>query len=158
MNPEYKKVNDAIRLNISRLREINAFRKDSLAIPYIHTRVTLSFDVLARKSNIKRLIKSRECIRQGKEIEKIPRKYWSYFDGCSYDELTDCIEARYDWIEECENILHNTELASKYPYVIRRVRVKRNNHMRAIKEIEHIQAVMKATGMRDWRSTVILTK
>jgi hypothetical protein len=78
------------------------------------------------------------------------------FNTCSYDELTDCIRARIEWIREYTQFLHD-ENSLVYSH-LRGVAIARSALYKSeIRRLLKMRRVLKRSRLKNWNSDILST-
>ena len=73
------------------------------------------------------------------------------FDGCSYNELTQCIHARISWIRELRRFRLD-ELSKDYPYLRTSLIFKIGSYETEIRRLLEMRRILKDSGFKNWDS------
>lgn len=130
--------------------KINKLIRDPRMGKYTHTKVGLILTSLLYKHRIKGLIElirsGEEHKTEGKEIPYIDTR----FDYCSYNELTECVNARINWIREYYEIVLSADIRELHKEACELLEMKIKSNKAEIKELLRMRREMKVYGAKTW--------
>jgi hypothetical protein len=70
------------------------------------------------------------------------------FDSCSYEELTDCIRSRIEWVREYREVLSDPNM-KKYSHTRHMIALSLIDNRREIKILLNSRRILKSSGMNN---------